>query len=199
MTSSLSRAIGALIVVLALPSAPCIAQAEPGRPKGGRLLEEYVVGVDDVLQISVWSDDTLSTEVIVRPDGRITMPLVNDVDAAGKTTQELRESIEQKLQPFFRSPTVAVIVKEINSFKVYVLGEVNDQGVLQLTGPTNLLQAIARAGGLTEYSRQEVIIVRSSGESQQRIDVSLKRLLSGKPEFLGDNVALAPNDILLVN
>lgn len=172
------------------------AQAQDGLDLVESEIDEYTIGLDDKLKIIVWNEPDLSLTVTVRPDGRITMPLINDVDAAGRTTNQLRDEISSRLANLVRDPAVSVIVEEINSFKVYVLGEVNTQGVLTLTQPTRLLQAIASSGGLTQYSKREVTVVRQFEDSEQRMDIDLKKLLSGAPTR--DNVFLAPGDLLLV-
>ncbi|MDH3284723.1 MAG: polysaccharide export protein [Acidobacteriota bacterium] len=171
---------------------PVTAQTNRSRPVAG---SDYVIGVEDVLRVVVWDEPELKLTLKVRPDGMITLPLINDVLAAGRTPAQLRETITQELTAFIRNPNVAVIVEEINSFKVYVLGEVSIQGVLTFTKPTRLLQALATAGGLTEFSGKEVVVVRQKGEQEMRISVSLKRVYSGSS--FDDDMYLEPDDILV--
>lgn len=185
--------LAALMLTFGVTTALAQAAEEPDER---RRRAEYVVGVDDRLKISVWGEDQLSEEIIVRPDGMITLPLVNDIQAAGRTPSRLREAIARRLKQFVRDPQVTVIVQEINSFKVYVLGEVNSQGVLSFTKPSTLLEALALAGGLSEYATKKATVVRNLGQSEQRINVDLRRLLSGDPS--PDNIVLAPGDVLLV-
>lgn len=197
MSTLMSTLMMALLAVSMLTFGVTTALAQAAEePDERRRRAEYVVGVDDRLKISVWGEDQLSEEIIVRPDGMITLPLVNDIQAAGRTPSRLREAIARRLKQFVRDPQVTVIVQEINSFKVYVLGEVNSQGVLSFTKPSTLLEALALAGGLSEYATKKATVVRNLGQSEQRINVDLRRLLSGDPS--PDNIVLAPGDVLLV-
>ncbi len=174
--------------------APFAAMAQDDSVRTGTR-SEYVIGVEDVLRVIVWGEPELNQTLRVRPDGMITLPLVNDIRASGNTPSQLRAAITQKLTEFIRDPNVAVIVEEINSFKVYVLGEVATQGVLQFTRPTRLLQALAESGGLSEFSGKEVVVIRQKGEQEMRISVSLKRVYSGSS--FDDDMYLEPDDILV--
>lgn len=158
--------------------------------------KEYVVGIEDVLRIAVWGEPHLNLTVRVRPDGRVSLPLVNDVVVAGQTPEEIRQVLAKKLSLFIKEPNVTVIVEEINSFRVYVLGEVNRQGALNFYRPTRLLQALAAAGGLTPYAKKEIVLVRAREAGEQRISVDYKRLLSG--DSSQENFFLQPGDTLIV-
>ncbi|UCF68156.1 MAG: polysaccharide biosynthesis/export family protein [Acidobacteriota bacterium] len=156
---------------------------------------DYVIGVEDLLYVTVYEEESIRLDVRVRPDGKISLPMINDIKAEGLTPDQLRQQIARRLSRFIRDPNVAVIVKEINSFKIYVLGEVNSQGVLTFYQPTTLLQALAAAGGLTEFSKKELTLVRRSGETEEWQRVDCKDLLAGRPT--GNNVLLRPGDVLL--
>jgi polysaccharide export outer membrane protein len=182
---------------LLLIAAPVIAQEATGvEEEQMNRLDSYPIGIEDVLHIVVWNEPDLTVDVSVRPDGKITLPLVNDIDVAGRSPQEVRDLITERLSSFVRDPNVTVVVTEINSFRVFVLGEVNAQGVLNFRRPTRLLQAIASAGGLTPYSKKEALLLREQHGVEKRIPVNLKPLLSGSPE--ADNLPLQPNDTVIV-
>ncbi|RMG46869.1 MAG: sugar ABC transporter substrate-binding protein [Acidobacteria bacterium] len=155
----------------------------------------YIIGVEDLLYVWVFEDKNIQLEVRVRPDGMISLPMIGDVKAEGLTPARLSRVIAEKLEPFFENPNVAVIVKEINSFKVYVLGEVNRQGVLSFYQPTTLLQAIAAAGGLTAFANEKMTLIRQSEGGAEWIKIDCSDLLAGKPT--ADNIYLRPGDVLL--
>ncbi|MBM3301421.1 MAG: polysaccharide biosynthesis/export family protein, partial [Deltaproteobacteria bacterium] len=113
----------------------------------------YLIGAEDVLEISVWQNQDLSRTVTVRPDGVISLPLVGDVQAAGMTPQALKIEIGRKLVPYMDAPNVAVIVQQINSWRIYVQGEVRSPGVYPIRSQVALSQAITMAGGLTEFAK----------------------------------------------
>lgn len=170
-----------------------MAQAETAAPTS----VDYRIGVEDVLRISVWGEQALSLQVKVRPDGKINFPLVNEVAVEGLTPEELRLRLGERLSKFVREPNVTVIVDEINSFRVYVLGQVATQGALNFRRPTRLLQVIATAGGLTDFSKKEIIVIRDEAGAETRIRVDYKRLISG--EGAQGNVFLKPGDTVIVN
>ena len=157
----------------------------------------FTLGTGDVLHISVWGEEDLDLEVTVRPDGRISFPLVNDLEVTGLTPDEVRNRLTQRIGTFIRDPNVTVVVAEIHSFRVYVLGEVNTQGALNFRGPTRVLEAIAEAGGLTEYSKKQIVLLRDQPDGgQSRTVIDYKRILQGDA---ARNVFLQPGDTLLVN
>jgi polysaccharide export outer membrane protein len=159
--------------------------------------DTFRIGVEDVLSISVWRDPDLTREVPVRPDGRISLPLLQDIDAAGKTPKELAQDIQKRLKEYLSSPSVTVIVKEVNSLKAYLSGEVLHPGPILLRSPVRLLQGISLAGGLTPFGgRSGVIIYRKSGQGEKVIELSYKDLLSGKKPQ--DNLMLEPGDTVVV-
>jgi len=154
----------------------------------------YEIGIEDVLRIVVWGEQELSDSVRVRPDGKITMPLVNDIAVVGMTPEAVRDKIAIALRSFVREPNVTVIVDEINSFRVYFLGEVNNQGPIQFYRPTRLLQAIASAGGMTEFAKKDVTILREQEGGEVRMNIDVKKVIAGEAE----NPRLLPGDTLLV-
>ncbi|MBI4473582.1 MAG: polysaccharide biosynthesis/export family protein [Acidobacteria bacterium] len=141
---------------------------------------EFRLGPDDLIQVFVWQDERLSTDVVVRPDGKISLPLVGELIASGKTSVELQNEIGERLTPFFETGLVVnVIVKEVNSAKISVLGEVKNPGVYKIKDRATVIDAIADAGGFTEYAKRDnvvVIRVASNGEPR-RIKLNVDDLI----------------------
>jgi polysaccharide export outer membrane protein len=165
-------------------------------PTADQPLTEYRVGIDDVLKVVVWGELALSQEALkVRPDGAITVPLVNDIRVVGLTPMQIRDLLAEKLAQYIRDPNVTVIVQEINSFRVYFLGEVTIQGAQSFSRPPRLLQAIAAAGGLTQFSKKEVVLLRQEGATETRHSINYKLLVAGDPRQ--ENVWLRPGDTLI--
>jgi polysaccharide export outer membrane protein len=159
-------------------------------------VENYDIGIEDVLRVVVWNEPDLTVDVAVRPDGKITLPLIDDVDVKGRSPLEVRDMITERLSRFIREPSVTVIVAEINSFRIFILGEVNTQGMLTFRRPTRLLQALASAGGLTQYSKKEALLLRDQYGVEKRVQINLKHLLAGDAKT--ENLLLLPNDTLIV-
>ena len=146
---------------------------------------EFVLGPEDVLEISVWKNQDLTRTTAIRPDGKISMPIIGDVQAAGLTSHALAQSIHEQLKPFVVNPSVSITVKELNSYVIFVLGEVTKPGKFQLKAHTTLLQAISLAGGFTDYAKRnkmQVVRIKPNGEHkvhESRIPVRYDDLLSG--------------------
>jgi len=159
--------------------------------------DKYVIGPEDVLSIHVWKEDSLTRQVPVRRDGKISLPLIDEVQAAGLTPLQLKEKLTLRLKEFIDNPSVSVIVTEANSQKVYVSGEVKTPGVYPLRGETTLLQVIPMAGGFTEWADQKkVLIIRKESEKDKRIVVNYKKIVSG--EDMSANIVLKPGDTIIV-
>jgi polysaccharide export outer membrane protein len=180
-----------------------IALAEEVIPKPGEseiegtISGDYRIGVGDLLNIQVWKEVDLSRTVPVRPDGKISFPLLDDIQAAGLTPLDLKTALTQKLKQYLSDPRVTVLVEEVNSYKVYVMGEVVTPGAVTLKSKTTLLQAISLAGGFTQYAkRNEITVLRRGSHREERIVVKYDRILSGKnPE---QNLTLEPGDTVVV-
>jgi polysaccharide export outer membrane protein len=191
---------GAIFVSSVMAAAPVCAQARgagSSAPDGGRSAapEVYRIGPEDALQISVWKNEMLTKSVQVRPDGKISLPLVNDVQAAGLTALELRDVLSQKLAAYMPSPEVSVIVSDIRSFKVSVIGEVGRPGRLELRSWTTVLDALALSGGFTQFaSRSKIVILQPDGKTMKRIPFNYNKALDGEQE----NFYLRNGDIILV-
>ena len=186
-----------LLACLLIASSAWAQVSEPVS-SGAPRVEEFRIGIEDQLLVYVWGEADLSMSVRVRPDGRITLPLVNDVQVAGMTPDDVRKEIASKLSSYIKDPNVTVIVEEINSFKVYILGSgIGSQGIQNFSEPTRLLQAIAAAGGFAEFAKKKIKIFRRRGAGEVRIDVDFKQILENG---IGDaNLFLEPGDTLIVN
>ena len=142
---------------------PPASTAPPTIPTGPTLPADYVVGAEDVLSVVFWREREMSADVIVRPDGRISLPLLNDVDVAGLTPDQIRERVTDAAKKFVEEPTATVVVKQINSRKVYITGSVERPGPFPLLRPTTILQLIALAGGLREFAKSSAHHSRPGG------------------------------------
>lgn len=160
-------------------------------------LEAYKIGPEDVLNISVWKNEDLSRTVPVRPDGMISLPLLNDVQAAGLTAMQLRDVLTKKLTEYEPSPEVSVIVTEVNSFRVSILGEVQRPARYDLRSPTTVLDAIALAGGFKDFAATDrIVILRPQGKTMKRMPFNYKKVIAAGGE--GENFFLQPGDIIMV-
>jgi polysaccharide export outer membrane protein len=159
---------------------------------------DYVIGPGDVLQITVWKNDTLSRTVPVRPDGKISMPLLHDVQASGLTAMQLRDKISTALGEFMPNPEVAVSVNDVRSLRVSILGEVSKPGVLELRGQTTILEAIAMAGGFKDFaspSKITILRVDENGKTK-RIRFNYNRAVASTGDE--ENVVLRSGDVVVV-
>lgn len=160
--------------------APCHSEGEPQ-------VKEYVIGPEDVLEVSVWKNPDLTREVNVRPDGKISLPLIGDVQAAGRTADELRKTILERVKEYQENAVVSIIVKTINSYKIYVLGEVMKPGLYTLKAKTTLLQAIALAGGFTQFaSKNKIVVVRervTDSNEKEKITVRFDDIVDPSKEW----------------
>ncbi len=155
----------------------------------------YRIGIGDRLDIYVFEDNS-RTECVVRPDGRITMPLAGEIDAEGATPPELTARIKKALEPFQKDPTVTVSVRDINSYRVYVLGNVHTQGELTSSTPLRLLQAIAKAGGMNEFGGKAVRVIRERKNAPALIiPINYAKLLKGEATDL--NIWLETGDVVV--
>jgi len=157
---------------------------------------DYVIGPDDVLHISVWKETDLTSTLPVRPDGKISMPLLDDVQASGLTPMQLANSLTEKLKKYISDPRVTVVVTQMNSQKVYILGEVTHTGAMALTPNMTVLQAIASAG-LTQFANTKgIYVLRTENGQQQKLPFNYKQVIKG--ESMDQNVLLKPGDTIVV-
>jgi polysaccharide export outer membrane protein len=181
-----------LIALCVLPTRSFAQSVTPGA------FEEYVLGIEDKLSVSVWKEPDLTKTVAIRPDGKITFPLVGDVQAAGRTARQLTDDLAKLLARFIKEPVVTVVVEEINNFKVFVLGEVTTQGALNLRRRTRLLEAIALSGGMSKFAdKSNVLLLRFDEGKETRTRIDYRKVVSGdRPEL---NLYLKPGDTIIVN
>lgn len=159
--------------------------------------EAYLIDIGDVLEIHVWKEEALSKEVFVRLDGRISLPLVGDIIAVGSTPMELSKIIGDKLSDIMEEPSVSVMLKSSNSRVYYMVGNITKPGAYPINTPTNLLQAIARAGGLGEWAdKDDIIIVRRSSGKDTMLSFDYEKFVKGKD--LSQNIMLQYGDTVIV-
>lgn len=157
----------------------------------------YKIGAQDLLRIDVWREDQLTRTVPVRPDGKITLPLLNDVQAVGLTPMELATTIREELKKYITNPQVFVSVTEVNSRRIYVNGEVNKSGAFQLLPHMTLLQALSGSGGFTAFARiKSIYVLRYEKGKAIKIPFNYKEAISGKN--LAQNIELQPGDVVVV-
>ena len=193
MHSLLRRILLACVAAL-LAGLPSIAHVQGDAMQVPGL---YRVGAEDVLEISVWREDALKREVLVRPDGGISYPLIGDVQAAGKSVLELRNEISKRLETYIPDAAVSVTVVKTGSQRIYVLGKVTKSGEFPVGRTVDVLQALSMAGGLTQFADANGIrIVRRDGDRQVAIPFEYGRVIRG--EKLEQNIALRAGDVVVV-
>jgi len=199
----------AVLVLLAMLQVCALGQANPaangsGEDKSdkpsstttGQAPSDYVIGADDTLHISVWKESDLSETLPVRPDGKISMPLLGDVEAAGMTPTQLGSSIQDKLKKYIADPRVTVVVTAMNSQRIFVTGEVTHAGAMPLLPHMTMLQALA-AAGFTQFANLKAIyLLRMENEKQVKLPFNYKEVVKGHaPE---QNIVLRPGDTVVV-
>ncbi len=156
----------------------------------------YVINGGDQLQIEVWQNQQLTRLVTVRPDGKITLPLVNDVPAAGDTIPQFQKRLTERLKTYIKDPIVSITVTQFSSKQIYMLGQVRTSGAFQYSGEMYLLQALTVAGGATPFAEGCAVVVRRKGDQFVRYDVELDPIVTGSD--LKENIPLQPNDVVTV-
>jgi len=205
---------GAAVTMALIALAPANAGAAQDQPSGASVRAAatshaatnpratveppYVIGPDDVLSIVFWKDKELSADVTVRPDGKISLPLLNDVQAQGRTPDELRDALKSAAQAYLEDPNPTVIVKEIKSRRVFITGQVEKPGPYPLTGDMTVLQLIALAGGMREFADgSNITIMRKAADGRiQTLPFNYRDVLKRKNLF--QNVQLKPGDTVVV-
>lgn len=158
---------------------------------------DYVIGPTDVLAITFWREDKLSGDVVVRPDGKISLTLLNDVQAAGLTPDQLRRKLTDAARRFIEDPVVGVSVKQVNNNKAFITGQVAHPGPFAMTGPTTVLQLIAMSGGLTEFAdRKHIMVTRVERGTTASYEFNYDDVL--KRKNLAQNIVLKPGDTVVV-
>jgi polysaccharide export outer membrane protein len=161
------------------------------------MTKEYLIGPEDVLDITVWKNcPDLCRTVPVRPDGKLSLPLVNDVQASGLTPMDLRQHLTEQLAEYIPSPEVSVIVREVHNFKVAVVGAVKMPGDYEIKSQATVLELIARAQGVTEFAnRDKIVVLRQNGTKTERIKFNYRKVAEGNDE---DNIYVRAGDIIVV-
>jgi polysaccharide export outer membrane protein len=181
------------------PPAPLPAPTNSTRPVvvTETTKDDYIMGPEDVIEIAVWKEPDVSRVVSIRPDGKISLPLTGDIQAAGLTAEQLKGKIREALAGYMDEPNVSVTVQGINSLKIFIQGEVAAPGVYQLRSNCNILQAISLAKGFTEWAKKDRIVVfRKEGDKALSIPVNYEKILSG--EDPAQNIILQRDDTIVV-
>lgn len=188
LSGSLALAQSTAPAATAANVAPAAADAQAG--------PDYVIGPDDVLHVSVWKETDLTATLPVRPDGKISLPLLNDVQASGLTPKQLADSITDKLKKYIADPRVTVVVNQINSKRVYLVGEVTHTGPMPLLANMTVLQAISSAG-LTQFANTKgIYVLRTQNGRQEKMPVNYRKLVKGGA--MDQNYQLKPGDTIVV-
>ena len=183
----LAHVAGALLTLLFSMNASAVGDDVAG----------YGIQPGDVLEISVWREPDLQREVLVRPDGGLSFPLVGDLQATGKNISTLTAEVTEKLGKFIPDPEVSISVKQITGNRIYVLGRVNRPGEFAVMRPVSVIQALSMAGGLTPYAeRDDIMVLRGAGETQQSMPFDYEAVERG--ESLDQNILLQPGDVVVV-
>ncbi|HYB94109.1 MAG TPA: polysaccharide biosynthesis/export family protein [Vicinamibacterales bacterium] len=176
---------------------PAAAAAAAPRATDPVVPPGYVIGTDDMLSIVYWKDKDMSADAKVRPDGRIALPLINEVQAAGLTPEQLQQKLTEESKKYLEDASITVVVREINSRKAFITGEVNKPGPYPLTAPTTVMQLISLAGGLRDYANSKnIMIMRTENGKQTALKFNYKEVASGKK--LNQNIELKPGDTVVV-
>jgi polysaccharide export outer membrane protein len=214
-----SKILG-LLILLALPDAKLRAQDKSSKPAAetklvsdkektgnGKVVEaaakpatedpNYIIGPEDELIVNVWKEVDLSRSVPVRPDGKISLPLLNDVQASGLTPMQLGTEITTRLKKFIADPQVTIIVSRVNSQRIYIVGEVNHAGAFPLVPNMTVLEALSSAGGCSPFAKQtKIYILRLENGQEIRRPFNFKEVLSG--QRMEQNILLKPADTIVV-
>jgi polysaccharide biosynthesis/export protein len=186
-------------IAFALTSLPALVAAQSSNqakdPPTSQASQTYVIGPDDTLYISVWKEPDLTETLPVRADGKISMPLLNDVQAAGLTPMQLGAALTDKLKKYVSDPHVTIVVTQMNSQRVYVTGEVLHPGAMNLTPNMTVLQALSSAGFTQFANTKGIYVLRNQNGSETKLAVNYKRLIKGEG---GQNIALKPGDTIVV-
>jgi polysaccharide export outer membrane protein len=159
---------------------------------------DFVIGPEDVLGVVFFREKDMSADVVVRPDGKISLPLMNDIQAAGLTPDQLRERVQTEASRFFEDPNATVIVKQINSRKVFITGQIAHPGPFPVVQPTTVLQLIAMAGGLNEFADLENIIIWRTNDLGQQVSYAFNYKAVSRRRNLQQNIMLKPGDTVVV-
>jgi polysaccharide export outer membrane protein len=190
--------------MMAIAAGHPLAASQESPAPAGNCDGAYVIGPDDVLDVSVWGNTEISRTAPVRPDGRISLPLVNDVEAAGLTPMELRAVITKALLPYMKDPAVSVLVRDVRSVKVTVIGQIKAPGRYELKDRATVLDVLALAGGLTEFAdRGGIVVLRQDAGATRKIPFAYDKLMArpgrnGSEDSGALNFCVRAGDVILV-
>lgn len=199
MKSSMIRTLSIFVCFFTLAAVSFAAEPQPQKKEPAQAPPpDYVIGAEDILDISVWKNSDLSRVVVVRPDGMISLPLVGDIKASGLSPEQLKSAVEKKLREYSETAVVSVIVQAVNSYKVFVLGEVRTPGVQVYKANATVLQAISLAGGFSQFSsKNKIIVIRKRADgSDEKLVFRFNDLVS--PNDGTANPILKPGDTIFV-
>ncbi|MGP8154017.1 MAG: polysaccharide biosynthesis/export family protein [Smithella sp.] len=158
-------------------------------------IDKYVIGPEDVLDIFVWKEESLTKTVPVRIDGKISLPLLDDIQASGRTPLQLKEEITKKLRGFVDNPTVTVTVKEANSYRVFISGEVKQPGIVHIRSEVTLVNLIIMAGGFTEWAnKRKILIITKENGKEKRITANYNKIIDGDVP----DIVIKPGDTVII-
>lgn len=200
-TAAVLLTLGAGAAVAQTPPAAGASAPKPAVQPSGPSVDvspEYVIGPQDVLGINFWRDADMTGDVTVRPDGRITLPLIGDLRAAGMTPEALKATIHKAASKLIEDPTITVIVRQINSRKVFITGQVGTPGAHVLTGPLTVMQLISLAGGVTEFAKKKDITVMRTEANGTQVVLKFNYNDVSRGRGLDQNVILRPGDTVVV-
>ncbi len=202
MKSTWKAAVAALALISSIALAQDAPAASPPPDKTTNAVSsfqagpEYVIGPEDVLHIAVWKEADLTATLPVRPDGKISLPLLNDVQASGLTPQQLADSVTAKLKKYIADPRVTVVVTAINSKRIYLVGEVLHSGATPMLPNMTVLQALSSAGLNQFANTKRIYVLRTENGKQQKMPVNYQKLVKG--EQIEQNYVLQPGDTIVV-
>ena len=211
MRSAWKAAVAALVLISSValaqdaPAPPSVARPDSDKTATDKTTPvvsaslagpEYVIGPEDVLHIAVWKEADLSATLPVRPDGKISLPLLNDVQASGLTPEQLKDSVTEKLRKYIADPRVTVVVAAINSKRIYLTGEVLHSGPMPMSPNMTVLQALSSAGLNQFANTKRIYVLRTENGKQQKLPVNYRKLVKG--EQIEQNYLLQPGDTIVV-
>ena len=187
----------ALLFICLVAAVPAFSQASEAGPSPSAAVSDYIIGPGDVLFISVWKDQALTQSLPVRPDGKISFPLIGELAAGGRTVAQLQKDMEEKLSRFIPEPTISVGVQDIRSMFIYVIGRVNAPGRFAINAPVDVLQALAMAGGCNAFAEtKDIKVFRKTGSETRIMGFNYNDVSRGKN--LEQNITLARGDVIVV-
>jgi len=193
----MKRFFQALLFICLVAAVPAFSQASEAGPSPSAAVSDYIIGPGDVLFISVWKDQALTQSLQVRPDGKISFPLIGELAAGGRTVAQLQKDMEEKLSRFIPEPTISVGVQDIRSMFIYVIGRVNAPGRFAINAPVDVLQALAMAGGCNAFAEtKDIKVFRKTGSETRIMGFNYNDVSRGKN--LEQNITLARGDVIVV-